>query len=340
MFDYVISKNEGRQLTGRVLSSYITSCVIHLLMLLALIQYPDLLRGGMYHRFRALSSIADLFSKSENDDDNWRTVAILKPQSKMMAPSAATLKKYLYDWSKEGSGKEAPPIRVRFGDEQKSAMNNLPPIPQIRQEPKSSEMTLPANDPALMGQDSQLRAGQSREGSKDGSSGVGNDPAGLGRDSIVMATPSAPPKTEKALNAAPASIPDGVKPPAIPAAGSSQGLKIFDTEQKAIHSPDSGVFDTKGFPLGEYVNIIKERIKGNWFIPSNLQNFQGHTTIIFYIDKTGRYANARIVTKSGSNSFDSAALMAVIGSDPFPPLPEGFPGNHIGAKFVLSWNEP
>ena len=115
---------------------------------------------------------------------------------------------------------------------------------------------------------------------------------------------------------------------------------MFENEQKAIRSSESGFFDTKGFPLGEYASLIVERIKAKWNIPSHLQSFQGHTTVLYYIDKNGRYENARIVTSSGSNSFDIAALMAVIESAPFPPLPQGFPGNHIGHKLVFRWNEP
>jgi TonB family protein len=335
MFDYAISSSKRRRLSGRTISSYIVSGFIHLLMILALVEYPQLLRGGFYHRFNSLSRIADhLMSKSKDGSDRWRTVVVLKPQSKMMAPSAATLKKYMYDWSKKGKGDEAPPIRIRFGDEQKAALKDLPPMPRIRQEPKLPELSLPPNE---------LAAANTSALSGDSSSkslpNAGYEPAFPRREPGALPAPIYPPKNESAENSAPSSIPKGIKPPTSTDAAPPGAVRVFESEQKAIHSPDSGIFDTKGFPLGEYVNIIKERIKGNWFIPSNLQNFQGHTTIIFYIERDGRYANARIVKKSGSNSFDNAALMAVIGSDPFPPLPEGFPGKHIGAKFVLSWNE-
>jgi len=290
----------------------------------------------MYHRFRPLAFLSDsLLPKPKEDDTNWRTVAVLQPQSKMMAPSAATLKKYLYDWNKKRSGNEAPPIRIRFGDEQKAAINNLPSMPRIRQQPNLSQLSLPANEEAA-----DNISGQPGDGSPESLANLRVDSTQGRKETLVVPTPQPPANNELATGNAPNSIPKGIKPPPSATPAPSGGLKVFDSEQKAIHSPDSGVFDTKGFPLGEYVNIIKERIKGNWFIPSNLQSFQGHTTIVFYIDKDGRYANARIVTKSGSNSFDNAALMAVITSDPFPPLPEGFPGNHIGAKFVLSWNEP
>jgi TonB family protein len=343
MFDFAISQNRGRRPTGRVCAAYIASFIIHSFIILILINFPELLAGGMYHHFRPLSLIVRaLAPNSDKDDNSWRTVVVLKPQSKMMAPSSATLKKYLYDWSKKGLGNEAPPIRIRFGNEQKAALNqNAPPMPKVRQESKAPQLSLPANELAA-GIAAGTSAGQSQTGQSADASGstafLHDEPGSGKKDTINLPPPGSSAKNEAAANTAPASIPNGIKqssslPP-------TEGLKVFENEQKAIRSSDSGFFDTKGFPLGEYASIIKERIKGKWFIPSNLQSFQGHTTLIFYIDRDGRYANARIVTRSGNNSFDYAALMAVIESDPFPPLPKGFPGNHIGAKFVLSWNEP
>ena len=114
---------------------------------------------------------------------------------------------------------------------------------------------------------------------------------------------------------------------------------LLDNEQKIIRSEGSGLFNTGGFPLGEYANLIIERVKGNWMIPSNLRTSQGRTTVIFYIDREGRSADARIVISSGSNSLDIAALSAILGSNPFPPLPKGFPGDRVGAKFIFSYNE-
>jgi protein TonB len=140
----------------------------------------------------------------------------------------------------------------------------------------------------------------------------------------------------------PAAIPDKVEPPAPerPAASKPQSVLTAQDEQKAIETEGSGLFGVpKGFPLGDYADIVIRKIKGNWYIPSNLRNSQGRTTVIFYIGKDGRYTGAHIVSSSGSTSLDLAALNAVLGSNPFPPLPQGFPGERVGAKFVFSYNE-
>jgi TonB family protein len=115
--------------------------------------------------------------------------------------------------------------------------------------------------------------------------------------------------------------------------------KTFEDEQQAIKTEGSGLFDTKGFPLGDYARLIIDRIKGNWSIPSNLRNSQGRSTLVFFIEKDGQVWDLRIVGSSGSSSLDSAAQQAIWISRPFPPLPTGFPGKQVGAKFVFSYNE-
>ena len=164
---------------------------------------------------------------------------------------------------------------------------------------------------------------------------------------VPLPAPDAAPKqiprnVEVATITPPTTIPPAVAPPPPKAPATTPSTAKVDrkaAEQQVIQSEGSGLFDTKGFPLGDYANIIIERVKGNWSIPSNLRNSQGRTTVIFYIDRNGRFSDARIVVSSGSSSLDYAALSAVIGSNPFPPLPKGFPGDHVGAKFVFSYNE-
>jgi periplasmic protein TonB len=332
MFEFAISRNQRRRPTGRIILSWISSCITHLVLLVLLIENPQLLRGGMYHRFRPLSLVSSIFAAQPKDENkNYRTVTILEP---MTMPSEATLRKNLYDWNKKKEGKGAPPIRIRWGDEQKAALNNNPPMPKVQQEPKPAAppVQLPPPNDLASGSVQPPPIGRSAEGGSGSSVLVPNNSAGAKKEPINLPPPGPTPKSEVTADTAPTSIPNGTKSPA-------DTPKVFENEQKAIREPGTGFFDTKGFPLGDYASQIIERIKGKWFIPSNLRNSQGRTTIVFFIDKEGRFANARIVMGSGNNSLDLAALNAVIEANPFPPLPKGFPGNHVGAKFVFSYNE-
>ena len=148
MFDYAISRNQRQRPTNRILAACVASSVVHMILLLMIVQFPQLLQGGMLNRFRVLSMITNSLTQKTSDQENdWRTVAVLRPQSKMQAPSAEQLKKLLYDWSKKGTGKEAPPIRIRWGNEQKAALKeNALSAPRIKQESRSPILSLPANE--------------------------------------------------------------------------------------------------------------------------------------------------------------------------------------------------
>jgi protein TonB len=293
----------------------------------------------MNYRFRPSTLLTNIFGpKPEDTGKNWRTVTVLRP---MMAPSASTLKKYLPDWDKKGSG--STPIRIRWGDEQRKALENAPPMPKIRREPKAPSLLPPANETARTGtstETSQSPGGNSSENSS-GSASMAPTDFSTGKKGTVNLPPPGPaPKPEVAGNSPPSSVPSGIKPPSAATQEQKGTDKVFDNEQQAIRSSESGIFDTNGFPLGDYANMIKERIKGEWLIPSNLEKSHGHTTLVFRIGKDGHFTSLHIVGSSGNNSLDLAAMRAVMNSDPFPALPKGFPGDHIGAKFVLSYNEP
>lgn len=334
MFDFAISQTQRRRPGKRIFASWIVSCFAHFMMLFLLIQFPQLLQGGMYYRYRAFPLISNILKPaSEDDTKDWRTVALVKDPSRMMAPSAETLKKYMYDWDKKESG--PPPIRLSWGDVEISRPD-LPPMPRVRQDAEEPDISLMPNEFASAESSSAANTGDTESGGFSA-----QEDAGTKKKETAFASSEEPsPKIELAESTAPSKIPDSIPAsPEMPPAA-KETIRMFEDEQKAIRSTDSGFFDTKGFPLGEYTNVIVERIKGKWFIPSNLRNSKGNTTVIFYIDRDGRFMNARIVMSSGSNSLDLAALNAVIESNPFPPLPEDFPGDHVGAKFIFSYNEP
>jgi TonB family protein len=340
MFEYAISQHQKRRPTRRFLLSWVASCTVHLAALLILIAHPELLLPGLNRWLHEPIQIRP-------DDKQWRTLTFVGKGS-LQQPSKETLQKYTYDWDAAGKAK-IPPIRLRWGDESNQPdqkAENKPPTPiqpvPGRQEPKPAPETASNADTA-----------SAVPGSPAGVPG-GDEGAGAGRAGLYyLPAPSEakPPEPPKAADAgtAPRAIPNKIQPPPPPppppapnpatAQNQTPAPQVFENEQKALHTEGSGFFNTSGFPLGEYANIIIERIKGNWYIPSNLKSSQGRTTVIFFIGKDGRYTNAHIVTSSGSTSLDLAALNAVLVSNPFPPLPNGFPGEQVGAKFVFSYNE-
>jgi len=237
-----------------------------------------------------------------------------------------------------------PPIRIRWGgeDEKKQAAADRP-TPAVRPVPGLAE-PLPHTQPSPAAQPPGVAVPTTVAGGEDAS----RPPI-----KVYLPPPNPAPEPKESLAkggesgqmTAPSSIPktDPKAPSAITQSRTAETKaaepQIFENEQKAIQTEGSGLFDAGGFPMGDYASVIIERVKGNWFIPSNLRNSQGRTTVIFFIARDGRFTDARIVATSGSSSLDLAALNAIIGSNPFPPLPRGFPGERVGAKFIFAYNE-
>jgi periplasmic protein TonB len=308
MLDYAVTQNQKHGLSKLTLICLTTSFFAHFLFFLGLIQFPQLLEAGYYHQFRGIQR-----NVREEDDTTWRTVAILESPKKMVLPSPDTLKKYL---SQEKKGSGVPPIRVNLGN-LAEALAKLPPLPQSPQKDKEPPLPPPSNTttPAVPEADPLPQAKNQGNGPKD------SEDKGAG---IPISTQKPGVQPEVAVvNTAPTKIPDSIKPP------------VTNEEPKTSQSSGIELSDTKGFPMGDYQDIISERIYTHWFIPSNMKNSQGRTTVTFKIDKEGRCTDLHIAKSSGYKSLDLAALSAITESIPFPLLPKGFPGDRISVKFHM-----
>jgi protein TonB len=347
MFEFATSQHQKKKLSKSYLYSSALSLASHAAAVLLLIQFPELLQGG--HGFWFLRSIP--ITESIPDPKS-RVVTFVYDNKRMQAPPIASIQAYLYQALDKALRQGSPPIRVRWGDEKKSSSG------EADEAAKPVRAVPGTQDPKPVPADEAGAPPQAAAAAADAGSNVStSDGSGQKPGTVYLPAPSRatepreiPKKTvEVAGNTAPTRIPDSASTPGTSASGSiakppnpaqsRTTAKVFENEQQAIQAEGSGLFNTRGFPLGDYATLIIERVKGHWFIPSNLRNSQGQTTVIFFIDKDGGLSDARIVASSGSESLNLAALSAVLGSRPFPPLPKGFPGNHVGAKFVFSYNE-
>jgi len=339
MFEFAISQHQKRKPRKRLLICLMMSVVLHAAGLETLLRYPQLLgtgKGNWLDHIR-ISPLARLLQPKAGPEEQkeWRTVTVLGSSSKMTLPSEATLRKYAASVAKKESEKSTA-VRVQISKEVLAEMIAEKPKPVPQPSPGIEE---PKPQPQVSSVAEATAPKHIEEASGPGKSGMPLPSSGQG-DKLVQIAPRKPSETAPSAASLPKiETPESIPESKTPATIAGQEMKTFSDQKAAITQEGSGLFDTKGFPLKEYADVIIERIKGNWYIPSTLQNSRGNTTVIFYIDKAGRYANVRIVRSSGSDSFDLTALNAIINSNPFPPLPNGFPGDRIGAKFVFSYNE-
>jgi len=343
MFDFAISQQKRHTPSRRTVASWITSCLAHILAIEILIAYPSLLGPGIAHWFRA----SRLASQAKEEAIIWRTVTVLRSPTAMQGPSAVTLRANTYDWARAArEAMKSPPIHISWRNE---------PTPQPKAEsqpPGPSPATKESADAARSG--AEAAAAEAAAAAAAGGAPQQDTPAGPGRvvylpaPAPVVEPRQIPKQVPTSASATPAGPPPPAPkadssreppPPAPAAQQASAATQVFENKQQALQSEGTGFFDTKGFPLGQYATAVIERVKGNWSIPSNLRNSRGRTTVVFFIGKDGRYTGAQIVKSSGITSLDLAALNAVLISNPFPPLPPGFPGSQIGAKFVFAYNE-
>ena len=109
----------------------------------------------------------------------------------------------------------------------------------------------------------------------------------------------------------------------------------FSTEGPIILS------DTRGVDFGPYLARVVYIVRRNWYsvIPESARlGEKGRVGIVFEILKDGSVPQLRLVASSGSDPLDRAAVAGIHSSIPFPPLPEEFTGNHLVLQFIFLYN--
>jgi TonB family protein len=109
----------------------------------------------------------------------------------------------------------------------------------------------------------------------------------------------------------------------------------FSTEMPTILS------DTKGVDFGPYLSRILHIIRENWIAvsPESARlGEKGRVVTVFEILKDGSVPQLRMVSSSGSDPLDRAAVTGVHASVPFPPLPQEFTGNHLVLQLTFLYN--
>ena len=67
---------------------------------------------------------------------------------------------------------------------------------------------------------------------------------------------------------------------------------------------------------------------------------RGKVGIQFAIARNGNVPKLVIVTNSGTDALDRAAVAGISASNPFPPLPTEFKGDQIRLQFNFAYNMP
>ena len=97
--------------------------------------------------------------------------------------------------------------------------------------------------------------------------------------------------------------------------------------------------DIENFEFSYYLLAVRNKVSSNWSPPAGIgtQTTRARTVVYFRILRNGKVGDVRTEAQSGIGLFDQSALRAVLRSEPFPPLPGGFPGASLGVHFGFEY---
>lgn len=86
-------------------------------------------------------------------------------------------------------------------------------------------------------------------------------------------------------------------------------------------SEGSALSGIKKLEFNEYAVALDQHIKKNWLLPEwlNGKNFQAQVRV--FVSKNGALLGKNLISSSGNNEYDQAALNTIESSSPFPPPP-------------------
>lgn len=99
--------------------------------------------------------------------------------------------------------------------------------------------------------------------------------------------------------------------------------------------------DPMGVDFRPYLTLVLASVRRNWFavIPESVRlGRQGRVQIQFAVSRDGRVPKLVIASPSGADALDRAAVASISASNPFPPLPTEFRGEHIRLQLTFLYN--
>lgn len=101
--------------------------------------------------------------------------------------------------------------------------------------------------------------------------------------------------------------------------------------------------DPKGVDFRPYLTQVLAAVRRNWLavIPESAKlGRRGRVAIQFSISRVGSVPKLVIITSSGTDSLDRAAVAGISASNPFPPLPSEYKSDRIVVEFNFAYNMP
>jgi TonB family protein len=98
-------------------------------------------------------------------------------------------------------------------------------------------------------------------------------------------------------------------------------------------------FDTKGVEFGPWIRRFVSQVRRNWFVPMAAMSMRGRVVITFNVHRNGALTDVTVVRPSEIDSFNTAAVNALLASNPTTPLPPEYPDDKAFFTVTFYYNE-
>jgi TonB family protein len=98
-------------------------------------------------------------------------------------------------------------------------------------------------------------------------------------------------------------------------------------------------FDTKGVEFGPWIRRFVSQVRRNWFVPMAAMTMRGRVVITFYVHRNGALTDVTVIRPSEIESFNTAAVNALLASNPTTPLPPEYPDDKAFFTVTFFYNE-
>jgi TonB family protein len=113
----------------------------------------------------------------------------------------------------------------------------------------------------------------------------------------------------------------------------------FDNPSGSGDSQGLIQFDSKGVDFGPWLRRFVAQVKRNWFVPQAAMIMKGHVVITFNIHRNGALTDIEVKQPSSVESFNLAAVNALMSSNPTQPLPAEYPSDSAFFTVTFLYNE-
>jgi TonB family protein len=115
--------------------------------------------------------------------------------------------------------------------------------------------------------------------------------------------------------------------------------ETFNNDRGQVQNLGPLQFDTKGVEFGPWIRRFVAQVRRNWFVPYAAMSLRGRVVLTFYVHKSGALTDVQVVAPSTIESFNTAAMNALLASNPTEPLPPEYPADKAFFTVTFFYND-